>query len=67
LCERCNYAKEVAGWKVDTRRDETYRHTAEFTTPTGAHYHSGAPPPAPTITIDEFEVRVGIALAQHAA
>lgn len=67
LCERCNYAKEVAGWKVCTHLDETYRHTAEFTTPTGARYHSGAPPPGPTIAIDKFEARVGIALAQHAA
>jgi hypothetical protein len=66
-CERCNYAKEAAGWQVHTNIDETGRHTAEFTTPTGAHYRSGAPPRAPTITISDLEVRVGIALAQHAA
>jgi uncharacterized protein DUF222 len=67
LCERCNYVKEVAGWKVSTDVDDTYRHTAEFTTPTGARYQSGAPPRASVITISDLEVRVGIALAQHAA
>lgn len=66
-CERCNYVKEAAGWHVNTNVDETGRHTAEFTTPTGAHYHSAASPRAPTITISELEVRVGIALARHAA
>ncbi len=44
LCEGCNYTKEVAGWSVTTDVDENGRHTAEFTTPTGAHYHSVAPP-----------------------
>ncbi|MGH3553807.1 MAG: DUF222 domain-containing protein, partial [Mycobacterium sp.] len=67
LCERCNYVKEVAGWQVDTDLDETRRHTAEFITPTGRHYRSAAPPRAPTITISDLEVRVGIALARHAA
>ncbi|MGH3525535.1 MAG: HNH endonuclease, partial [Mycobacterium sp.] len=67
LCERCNYVKEAADWQVDTGLDETHRHTAEFTTPTGRHYRSAAPPRAPTITISDLEVRVGIALARHAA
>ncbi|MGH3552651.1 MAG: HNH endonuclease, partial [Mycobacterium sp.] len=67
LCERCNYVKEVAGWQVDTSIDETHRHTAEFITPTGRQYRSAAPSRAPTITISNLEVRVGIALARHAA
>ncbi len=66
-CERCNYTKEAPGWRVTTSIDETHTHTAEFTTPTGKTYRSTAPPRAPTITISELEVRVGIALARHAA
>jgi hypothetical protein len=66
-CERGNYTKEAAGWRVSTSIDETGRHTAEFTTPTGQHYRSAAPSRAPTITISELEVRVGITLARHAA
>ena len=67
LCERCNYVKEVAGWSVKPNVDEIGRHTAQFTTPTGAHYWSAAPPRAPTITTSDVEVRIGIALARHAA
>jgi hypothetical protein len=67
LCERCNYVKEVAGWLVEPNVDEIGRHTAQFTTPTGAHYRSAAPPRAPTITTSDVEVRIGIALARHAA
>ncbi|TDO11750.1 HNH endonuclease [Mycobacterium sp. BK086] len=44
LCEACNYAKEAAGWHPVTRVDENGTHAAEFITPTGAHYHSVAPP-----------------------
>jgi len=66
-CEQCNYAKEAAGWRVSTSMDENHTHTAEFTTPTGHRYRSGAPPRAPAITISHVEVRVGIALARHAA
>ncbi|MBB3603441.1 hypothetical protein FHT40_003102 [Mycolicibacterium sp. BK556] len=44
LCEACNYAKEAAGWHVVTGVDENGTHAAEFITPTGAHYHSVAPP-----------------------
>jgi hypothetical protein len=66
-CERCNYTKEVAGWRVRTSIDETHTHTAEFTTPTGKTYRSGAPPRAPTITFSPLELRIGIALAKHAA
>ena len=66
-CERCNYAKEADGWKVSTRVDENHTHTAIFTTPTGKRYRSGAPPRAPAITISELEIRVGVALARHAA
>lgn len=67
LCERCNYTKEAAGWRVTTSIDENYTHTAEFTTPTGKSYRSEAPPRAPTIIFSDFEFRIGIAIPQHAA
>ncbi|OBI46283.1 HNH endonuclease [Mycobacterium kyorinense] len=71
LCERCNYAKEAAGWQVSTSVDQKSTHTAEFTTPTGARYRSGAPPVAraPTgIEVSELEVAVSIRLSDlHAA
>jgi Domain of unknown function (DUF222)/HNH endonuclease len=67
LCERCNYTKEVAGWRVSTTIDETHTHTAEFITPTGKSYRSEAPPRAPTIIFNDFEFRIGIALPQYAA
>ena len=44
ICEACNYAKEAAGWTAATGVGESGRHTAEFTTPTGARYQSVAPP-----------------------
>ncbi len=47
--------------------DGSHTHTAEFATPTGHTYRSAAPPRAPTITVSDIEVRVGIALAKHAA
>jgi hypothetical protein len=68
MCEHCNYVKEAPGWHV-CAADENGVHTAEFTTPTGAHYRSTAPP-APgciEILISEVETRIGIAIAQHAA
>ena len=43
-CERCNYTKESHGWTVSTGTDERGSHTATYTTPTGAHHHSTAPP-----------------------
>ncbi|PND59095.1 HNH endonuclease [Mycobacterium sp. ENV421] len=43
-CEACNYTKEAPGWRVIAGTAETGRHAAEFITPTGAHYHSAAPP-----------------------
>ncbi|WP_059019152.1 HNH endonuclease [Mycobacterium sp. M26] len=49
LCEACNYTKETRGWTVVTSTEKG-RHTAEFTTPTGAHYHSVAPPAPGTAT-----------------
>ena len=67
LCERCNYTKEVPGWRVSTGIDEKHTHTAQFTTPTGKSYRSVAPPRAPTIAFSDVEVRIGIALARHAA
>ncbi|OBI87502.1 HNH endonuclease signature motif containing protein [Mycobacterium sp. 1245805.9] len=66
-CEQCNYAKEAAGWRVRTSTDENHTHTAEFTTPTGQTYRSTAPPRAPTIEVSEVELRIGVALARHAA
>jgi hypothetical protein len=68
-CERCNYTKEAPGWRVTTA-DVNGVHTAEFVTPTGARYHSTAPPlpGAPLVTVSEVEVRIGVALADiHAA
>lgn len=67
LCEHCNYVKENAGWRVSTSVDENHTHTALFTTPTGKTYRSTAPPRGPTITMSKLEVRVGVALARHAA
>lgn len=66
-CERCNYVKEAAGWRVRTAVDENHTHTAEFTRPTGHTYRSTAPPRAPAITITEVELRIGVAIARHAA
>jgi hypothetical protein len=71
LCERCNYVKEAAGWVVTSQMDGTCRHTAEFTTPTGMTYRSGAPPslgsPA-RMEISEMEVAVEVAISDfHAA
>ncbi|WP_406816583.1 DUF222 domain-containing protein [Mycobacterium sp. M23085] len=67
LCESCNYVKENAGWRVTTSVDEMHTHTALFTTPTGRTYRSMAPPRAPAITMSKLEIRVGVALARHAA
>jgi hypothetical protein len=71
LCEQCNYVKEVAGWAVESGIDEKCRHTAEFTTPTGRRYRSGAPPlpTAPArMEISQMEIAVGIAFSGlHAA
>ncbi|OBI21378.1 HNH endonuclease [Mycobacterium sp. E2327] len=66
-CELCNYVKEAAGWRVRTTVDENHTHTAEFTTPTGQTYRSTAPPRAPTIEVSEIELRIGVAIARHAA
>ena len=71
LCEQCNYTKESAGWRVAAESGESGRHNAEFTTPTGAHYHSTAPPlptARPALEVSEIEVAVVIALSDlHAA
>lgn len=66
LCEACNYAKESAGWKVAADLDENGRHTAVFTTPTGAHYHSSAPPMpgTPKIPMTAAEIYLNGALLQ---
>ena len=71
LCERCNYVKQAAGWVVEPGVDEKCRHTAEFITPTGRRYRSGAPPlPAAPLRLEisEMETAVGVTLAGlHAA
>ena len=43
-CERCNYTKEAPGWTVCAGNEGKARHSAQFTTPTGSHDHSMAPP-----------------------
>jgi hypothetical protein len=70
-CERCNYVKEAAGWRVSTEVDETGRHTTEIATPTGRTYRSTAPPQPgwrARVEISEIEVAIEVALsALHAA
>lgn len=56
LCEACNYTKENPGWSVTTVSDESGRHTTQFTTPTGAHYQSVAPPAPGTPAGDAAEI-----------
>jgi len=69
LCEACNYVKEASGWKVETQLGENGRHRAEFTTPTGAHYRSTAPPVpgTPPARSSLIEARLGRMLADHFA
>jgi len=57
-CERCNYTKEADGWTVSAGIDEAGSHTTTFTTPTGAHHHSKAPPApgTPTKPFSDIEV-----------
>ena len=49
LCEACNYTKEHYGWTV-TPIIRPGPHLTEYTTPTGAHYRSTAPPILPART-----------------
>ena len=57
-CERCNYTKESHGWTVHTGAADNGRHTATYTTPTGDHHHSLAPPApgTPPTPMSEIEV-----------
>jgi Domain of unknown function (DUF222) len=68
-CARCNYAKEAPGWRVTAATGETGCHTAEFVTPTGAHYRSTAPPKPGRLEVfvSEVEARIAVTLARHAA
>ena len=70
-CEACNYAKEAPGWRVRTWSDDTGRHIADFTTPTGAHHQSKAPPLLADPSAEQAsDIETGVAntLAhQHAA
>ncbi|ORX10337.1 HNH endonuclease [Mycolicibacterium wolinskyi] len=64
LCEACNYAKEAPGWSVTTT-DTHGTHTAQYRTPTGAVYHSTAPPlPGPpirtTVSIIEDQITIDL-------
>lgn len=68
-CERCNYVTETPGWQVSTEEVDGV-HNAEFQTPTGARYHSTAPPlpGPPPIDVSEIEARISITLTGlHAA
>jgi hypothetical protein len=69
LCERCNYAKESVGWRVEAGVADNGTHTADFRTPTGACYRSTAPPlpGCPVVTVSEVETRIGLALSQFDA
>lgn len=44
-CERCNYAREMPGWKVEAISSglDNTSHTIKITTPTGHAYLSRAP------------------------
>jgi hypothetical protein len=52
VCEACNYAKEVIGWRAGPAPGD--RHTVEGTSPGGQTYRSGAPPlpGRPTLRLD---------------
>jgi hypothetical protein len=64
LCEQCNYNKEAPGWRVSAGRAENGTHTAEFTTPTGACYHSTAPPLLPGRYIIDYSETEKVTLAE---
>jgi len=69
MCAHCNFDKESPGWEVSPS-EENGVHTADFVTPTGAHYRSTAPPlpGSGMVTVSEVEIRIGIELADlHAA
>ncbi len=69
MCAHCNFVKESPNWQVYPS-EENGVHTADFVTPTGAHYRSAAPPlpGRPMVTVSEVEVRIGIEIADlHAA
>lgn len=44
LCERCNYTKEMPGWRACATTDDIDRRVVETTTPTGHVYRSTSPP-----------------------
>jgi hypothetical protein len=67
LCEACNYLKETPGWNVHTNTGDDHTHTAQHTTPTGATYHSTAPPRITQIPLSHLEIRISNALTTHAA
>ena len=68
-CEACNYAKEAPGWRVITWTTDDGIHVADFTTPTGAHHQSKAPPmPGGTQHTSDVELVVANKLGcRHAA
>ena len=58
MCAGCNYNKEAPGWTVTTHQPDNGRHTAEFTTPTGVHRCSTAPPAPGTPSRPATEIEV---------
>ncbi len=58
LCAGCNYTKEAPGWRVHAGSGESRRHAAQFSTPTGSHHHSLAPPAPGTPRTPMTEVEV---------
>ena len=69
-CAACNYAKQAPGWHVITWHRADGIHVADFTTPTGTHHQSTAPPllhttdPSPDA---DTETHIANHLAHHHA
>lgn len=65
VCEACNYTKETPGWTVHTAVTPDGAHTARYSTPTGSHHHSTAPPMpgTPRTPMSEIEVWLNNRLA----
>ncbi|MDT5080626.1 MAG: hypothetical protein QOJ80_5263 [Mycobacterium sp.] len=65
-CAACNYTKEAPGWRVLTWHTDDGVHVADFTTPTGAHHRSQAPP-LPGHAVPDKASDVEAAVANHLA
>ncbi|MDP3891856.1 HNH endonuclease signature motif containing protein [Nocardioides sp.] len=53
VCEACNYAKELPGWRHRTQSEWPRRHTVQIKTPTG-HTHQSQAPPLPVKPNKQF-------------